>query len=131
MDGIKLLTAAEILAADDTVAEYVEVPEWKGSVRVRGLSAAERIELAKSVTDKDGKAKTEGFQIRLVSMSLCDDKGERLFTDAQVEQLSKKNGLVIDRLFAVAERLSVMAPKQVEDLAGKSGAAPTSSSPSV
>ena len=42
---MSLLSAAEILAADDLPTEDVEVSEWNGTVRVRALTGAERDKL--------------------------------------------------------------------------------------
>lgn len=132
---MKLLTAAEILAKDDSQVEDVVVPEWGGTVRLRSLSGEERDRFDKAsvrVTGK-GKAETrevviEGLKARLVAMSAVDDAGNRIFTDAQVAALGKKNAAVLDRLFVVAQRLSGLTNADVEELAGESEAAPPSSS---
>lgn len=123
---MKLLTAEEILAADDSQAEIVAVPEWGGSVRLRGLSADERISLAVSSDDP----KAPPFAVRVLGMSLCNEKGERLFPDDKLAALKAKNGAVFERLFLEAQRISKLGAKQAEQTAGKSEAAPTSSSPS-
>ena len=48
---MKELTAAEILGTEDIVEELVEVPEWKGTVRVRGLTGRERDAYEASLLD--------------------------------------------------------------------------------
>ena len=51
-----LLTREAILARDDEQSETVEVPEWDGSVRVRGLTGRERDLWEHSLTeDKPGR----------------------------------------------------------------------------
>ena len=37
-----LLSKADILGCNDIPTELVEVPEWGGSVKVRGMTAGER-----------------------------------------------------------------------------------------
>ena len=133
---MKLLTAAEILEKDDSQHEDVAVPEWGGTVRMCALSGDERDAYEKSIVRVTGKGKSEsreivmeGIRAKLVARSAVDDKGARLFTDAQVSALGKKNAAVLDRLFAVAQRLSGLSKEDVDELAGESEPVPTSSSP--
>lgn len=135
MSALKLLNADEILGKDDSQYEDVPVPEWGGTVRVRSLTADERDAFDESITKLSGNGKGQtreiimkGIRAKLVARSLIDDKGERLFTDAQVETLGKKNATVLDRLFAIAQRLSGLSKDDVEKLAGKSAPAPSASS---
>lgn len=132
---MKLLNADEILDKDDSQYEDVPVPEWGGTVRVRSMTADERDAFDESITkiSHNGKGQTreiimKGIRAKLVARSLIDDKGDRLFTDAQVETLGKKNATVLDRLFAIAQRLSGLSKDDVEKLAGKSAPAPSASS---
>lgn len=135
MNTLKFLNAAEILAKDDAHFEDVEVPEWGGTVRIRSLTADERDAFDESITKLVGSGKYQtrelvmkGIRAKLVARSLINDKGERLFTDAQVEALGKKNATVLDRLFAVAQRVSALSKEEVDKMAGKSEPAPSSSS---
>jgi hypothetical protein len=132
---VKLLNAAEILERDDSQFEDVSVPEWGGTVRVRSLTADERDAFDESITkiSNNGRGQTreiimKGIRSKLVARSLIDDKGGRLFTDAQIETLGAKNANVLDRLFATAQRLSGLSKDDVEKMAGKSAPAPSSSS---
>ena len=132
---MKLLAAADILDKDDSHYEDVEVPEWGGTVRVRSLTADERDAFDESITKLVGNGKYQtreivmkGIRAKLVARSLINDKGERLFTDAQVEALGRKNATVLDRLFSIAQRVSALSKEEVDKMAGKSEPAPSSSS---
>jgi hypothetical protein len=48
---------------------------------------------------------------------LCDEKGARLFTDAEVEQLAKKSAKVMSRVWAKAMEHNALTDKDVEELA--------------
>jgi len=107
------LTREEILQARDLAYEDVEVPEWGGTVRVRGLMAYERDELELEALEAQKKpTAVRNVRARLVARCLVNAEGKRLFTDADAEELGKKHGAVIDRLFWVAQRLSM--PQQDE-----------------
>ena len=49
------LTRDEILQAQDIQFEDVKVPEWNGTVRVRGLTGVERDALEASLIEGKGK----------------------------------------------------------------------------
>ena len=55
------------------------------------------------------------FTAKLVALAACNEKGERLFNDAQVIQLGKKSCLALDRVADVARELNGM---RAEDLRG-------------
>src|SRR4029078_219786 len=70
-----LLSADEILAVDDTRYERVPVPEWKGTVRIRSLSAEEVQEYVESI---DGPAKRNAM-VMMMMRSAVDKDGRQLF----------------------------------------------------
>lgn len=117
-----ILTADLILQADDLPRELVEVPEWGGEVYVRCLTAAERDDWESSVIslEKGGKAKTDmrNLRAKLVARTVCDEKGERLFTDSQIQQLGGKSAAALDRLYSVAARLSAITKSDEDELLG-------------
>ena len=122
-----LLTREAILARDDEQSETVEVPEWDGSVRVRGLTGRERDLWEQSLTeDKPGRRrkKKEAMRVNMDNMraglcALCivDEDGKRLFAQTDVVALGEKNAAAIDKLFDVATRLSGISEDDVDDLA--------------
>ena len=73
--GTALLSKEAILAAQDVVTELVEVPEWGGSVRVRGLTGAERDAFEGETIQRNGrdvKTNTRNLRARLVVLSACE-----------------------------------------------------------
>lgn len=86
MSDKKRLSAADILKANDLQIKEVEVPEWDGYVFIKPLSAAEALEFAEAAKEKKSNA-----AVRLVVISVVDDEGNPLFTDADIEQLKKKS----------------------------------------
>ena len=59
MSDKKILSKADILRADDIKTIEVAVPEWGGSVLLRGLTGRERDLFEESILDQTGK-KTKG-----------------------------------------------------------------------
>ena len=115
-----LLTKGQLLERRELPVEEVEVPEWQGSVRVRGLTGGEADAFMTSLLKRDGRSQfmdREHYCARLVARCLVDANGERLLTDAEAYVLSEQSAIPIQRLAAVAERLSGLQVGQVESAA--------------
>jgi hypothetical protein len=127
-----LLSKNEIFAADDRVFEDVEVPEWGGTVRVRGLNGTERdayeASMEKVVNGKPVRD-MRNFRARLVALAAVNEDGSSLFEQNEVAALAKRSGAALSRLFDVACRLSGITDEDVEALEGNSE--PANSGPST
>lgn len=132
-----LLSKADILGADDIPHEDVAVPEWGGTVRVRGLTGGQRSLIEATMIAAKGQevsVRTEAFKTlreRLVAACLVDESGKRLFSDKEVTALAEKSGKVLGRLFEIAQRLSGMDDDAVEEMAGNSDAGQSAGSDSA
>lgn len=117
-----MLDRDSILQADDLAREEVDVPEWGGRVYVRVMTGAERdsYEQACLEATKDGRADVEGLRVRLLLMTLSDDKGSTLFTAQDADVLAGKSAAAIDRCFQVALRLNGLTEEAGKDAAGNS-----------
>lgn len=113
-----LLTKAAILAAADFKTIDCEVPEWGGTVRLRGMSGAERDAWEAEVMDarEAGKLNYTNFRARLVARCLIDEQGQRLFTDSDIEALGRKSALALMRVFEAAQKLNGLSKGDVEEL---------------
>ena len=126
--ALKLLGRDAILAADDLSYEIVDVPEWGGQVRVKSMTSAERDSYENSCLVTEGKTSRYSLadvRAKLCSRSIVDEKGNRLFTDAEIHILGGKSAAALDRVFAVASRLSKLNKADIEQLAGELKNAPT------
>jgi len=118
----ELLNRETILAHKSLKSELVSVPEWGGTVRVRELTGAERdlYEAALVRMQKGGKHSLtmDNARARLVSLSVIDEKGSRIFTDADVVRLGNLSSTGLSTVFDVAARLSKITAEDMEELAG-------------
>lgn len=111
------LTAEQIIAANDMgLLGPIDVPEWGGQVFVRIMSVGdrdsyERLWLGKRDTGIDN------FRAEYLARCLCNEKGELLFTRAQVTALTAKSGAVVSRLFDQALAHNDMQESSVEEAA--------------
>lgn len=134
--AMSLLTREAILAAPDLPTESVSVPEWGGTVLVRGLTGTERDAFEAesfAARGKDVEINRVNLRARLVTRTIVDDAGKRVFTDQDIAILGSKSAAALDRVFEVSSRLSGLGARDVEDLAKNSdsglAAGSTSGSP--
>lgn len=107
------LSKAAILAAKDTkISTPVPVPEWGGDVCVKTLSGTERDAFEEAYSENKMKA----FRCRFLVLTLCDEAGERLFSDADVQTLGGKSSVVINRLFDKAWEHNAFTSQAVDAL---------------
>jgi hypothetical protein len=128
-----ILSREAILGAQDLQTQEVNVPEWGGSVIVRGMTGAERDAFEASIMDlnnKDSKINFQDMRAKLLSKCLADEKGNRLFSDADIEALSGKAASALNRLFEVAQHLCGLSKTDMDELLKNSEAAQTEDSPS-
>ena len=129
-----LLTRDAILAAPDMLTEEVPVPEWGGTVLVRGLTGTERDAFEEEMITGKGKNRDvnlSNFRARLIVKSVVDKGGKRLFTQADMVALGGKSAAAIQRVFQVAMRLSGMSEEDVEELTKNSEPGQSDSSTSA
>lgn len=123
-----VLTRDQIRLVDDRKIESVEVPEWGGSVFVRGLSGTDRdaFEMAMIESKKGQKGqRTQEVNLRnlrakLVARTAVDSENvetaKPLFELADIEWLGRKSAQALQRVYAVAQRLSGLSNEDVEEL---------------
>ena len=112
------LTKDDILQREDILTRDVEVPEWGGTVRVRGMSGVERDKFEASLiveeapaertapaqgTDGDVKTSMDNVRAKLCAWCIVDGDGARMFADADVVALGAKSAAALDRVFDVAQ----------------------------
>lgn len=123
----RILTAKDILGADDLSKERVEVPEWGGDVYIRTMTGTERDSweesiLKMNVRTVNGKSVQQTEVIRknaranLVSRVCCDESGCSLFSPDQATELGKKSSAALDRCWEVAQRLNHLSDDDIEEL---------------
>ena len=124
-----VLTRDAIRAVDARKIESVEVPEWGGSLFVRGLSGSDRdaFEMA-MIEQKKGKRQEinlRNLRAKLVVRAVVDSDdpatAKPLFSPEDVDWLGKKSAAALQRVYAVAQRLSGLSNEDVEELTEELG----------
>lgn len=133
------LTREAILAAQDLPVEDVDVPEWGGTVTVRTLTGSERSVYQEAMirVSADGRERSvvlRDADVRLAALSMIDrESGQHLFSADEVDLLGGKSARALNRVVEVAQRLSGLTARDMEELtqgfAGTPNADSSSGSP--
>ena len=117
------LSKEQILSIRDIKIEELYVPEWNDSIFIKTMTAEERDKFEESIFIRDGgKRKTDlfGLRAKMCAFVICDEKGNRLFTEKEVEALSQKNANALTRIFEKAQELAAIGENDVAELSKNS-----------
>jgi hypothetical protein len=109
-----------ILAARDLKMEPVAVPEWPdvGTVYVRAMSGRTKDAYEQWCLDckNNHGGRVQNARGMLAALTVCDQDGVLVFTDADAESLGQKSAAPLDRILDVAMRLNGMTQAEVDAL---------------
>ena len=128
-----ILGREAILQADDIVIEPVDVPEWGGTVLVKGMTGAERDRFELAMIDKPGKSSKINLidlRAKLCSLTIVNENGKLIFTPADIKELTNKSAAALQRVFEVARELSGIGDDDVKELTEGLEDSPFEGSPS-
>lgn len=120
-----MLTRDKILKCEDRKYEDVVIPEWGDTVRVAEMGAHERDEfeqflaIQNQIAKKD-KGRYPRVRAALAAATMVDEKFNTIFTMADVDELGRKSGTALDRIFDVANRLNKIFGDEKEEVKKKS-----------
>ena len=106
-----LLGRDQILGAVDLPTVDVEVPEWGGTVRVRMMTGGERDAFEAGTITRHGRKIEQNLvniRARLVALCVVDEKGQRLFSEADAAALGQKSAAALNRVFNAAQQLNAL-----------------------
>lgn len=113
----KVLSKQAILDSCDTKTKQIHIAEWGGDVIISTMSGFARDRFESSVVGKAGGMNTTNIRAKLVAACVVDEKGELLFTEADVIKLGNKSCTALDKIFAEAQKLNHLGADEIEELA--------------
>ena len=87
--------------------------EGYGDVFIRVLKARARDNYEGAIAGGD-KFNFDNFRSKLVALCFCDEKGNRIFTDAEVPLIGELPADLVNLLFTEAQELNGFTTKSVE-----------------
>lgn len=108
-EAVKMLSAEEILAADDRPEMVVEVPEWGGSVKIKALSLGQFRDVQEKAEDG-----VEQDEHKLAIAMLKEGLVEPKLSDEQAEKLYDKAIPAVTKVLTAIAELSDVDPATVK-----------------
>ena len=94
----------------------VFLADFNDFVFVRELTGTERNTFEKRMLEE---GQSYDYRCNLVALATTDVKGQRLFTDADIKELGKTSGAILDVLFTAIQRLSKLRKEDIDELEKK------------
>ena len=111
------LGRSELLAPAERMFQTVNTPV--GAVRLRSVTERERSQFEADTLDKTGKLSKRGMMTvkpRLIVMCVVDEKGEPLFTSADVARLLDMDSVTSNLISDAAQKLAGSTECDLEEL---------------
>jgi len=123
----RILSAAEIWAAKDIREEEVEVPEWGGSVRVRGLDLVQIAAVADAATKTNRRTGRDETDRKLLMLyTLIEGLVEPKLSYDDAAQLEKKSATAVTR---IVQAINALGPTEEAVNGATKSAAPQQHDP--
>lgn len=97
-------TVDQLVAFDDTKTDYVDVDEWKMSLKIRSLSKADELRLR-----KEASSRGELDEQKLEGLMLVTGILEPKFEKYHIQELQKKSQGAINKVLLAIMQLSGLA----------------------
>lgn len=113
-----VITKQSFLAKRNLPIEPVDLPDGD-RVYVRSMTAAERDSFEAGLVKGDGKSrKTDftNFRAKLVTLTMTDEKGTRVFEDTDADEVGKMQASIIQPIFEKAQKLNGLSQADVDEL---------------
>ncbi len=119
-DDDGFLTPQSILEQPTLVIEELDVPEWKGRIRLKMLSAKERDDFESSLVQvtRGGRQKlnNENFRARLVQLAAVKKDGSQMFTKHDIKALGDLPAAGLQRVFNKINEMSAFSEDDLKEL---------------
>ncbi|HDN27273.1 MAG TPA: hypothetical protein ENG03_09310 [Thioploca sp.] len=112
-----MLSKNLILDSQDIETKTIPIKEWGGDVTIAVMSGFARDKFESSIVGKNGTSNLTNIRAKMVAASVVDEKGDLMFTDADITKLSKKSSIALDRIFTEAQKLNKITDDDVDELA--------------
>jgi hypothetical protein len=113
------LSRDAILAADDIKTVPVDVPEWGGTVLIKGMTGTARDEF-EATNRRNGEQNLTNIRARFLVRCIVNETGTRIFADQDAAALGKKSSAAIDRLWDIAADMNGTSDKATGAIEGNS-----------
>lgn len=100
-----------LLNAKDIRTKAVEVPEWGGTYYVRVINGKAREAFEEALA---AEQRMKNFRMKFLILTLCDEDGGTILTEADIDALGERSSVVINRVFETAWAINGFTKEAVD-----------------
>jgi len=101
-----------LLNANDIKVQSLDIPAWGGTYYLRVISGKAREHFEESYSQE----KMKNFRLRFLVLTLCDEAGKPILSDADMDALGERSSVEINRVFDAAWKLNAFTQEAVDAL---------------
>ena len=109
-----MLNREEILAKTSLKIEAVTIEDWGGEVLVSEMSGTSRDAWEQSIREKDASGKIVSPRAKLITFTVVDEKGDRIFKDSDIEAIGKLSSSSLEKICIAAMRLNGLGADEID-----------------
>jgi hypothetical protein len=102
----------QLLNANDIKVQPLDIPAWGGTYYLRVISGKAREHFEESYSQE----KMKNFRLRFLVLTLCDEAGKPILSDADMDALGERSSVEINRVFDAAWKLNAFTQEAVDAL---------------
>jgi len=110
-----MLKREDMLSKTDLKKEAITIAEWGGDVFVAEMSGTSRDAWEQHLKERDSAGRIISPRAKLIAFTVVDEKGERIFTDADIVLIGKLSSSSLEKVCVVAMRLNGLGEEGVEE----------------
>jgi len=110
-----MLKREDILSKTKLRQEPVTVEEWGGDIIVSEMTGDARDEWEQILRKKDKSGNVVSARAKLIVFTVVDEKGVRLFTEADIPAIGKLSSEALEKICLVALRLNGLSAEAVDE----------------
>jgi hypothetical protein len=100
-----------LFGAKDIRIKSIEVPEWGGTYYVRVINGKARESFEEALA---AEQRMKNFRMKFLILTLCDEDGATILTDADIDFLGERSSVVINRVFDAAWAINGFTKEAVD-----------------
>lgn len=93
----------------------VEVEEWGGKIIISEMTGTARDNWDQWIGGKKDGELLENVRARLVVLTAVDKEGNRLFRDADIDEVGKLSAKALQKCFRAAQKINGLSDEDLED----------------
>ena len=110
------LTKDQIFNASDHQIKTLNIPEWGGDICLKTMTGFQRDKYESEILKCQKNNSFVNMRVKLAIYTVCDEDGNLLFEEKDINLLTKKSASALDKIFDEATKMNGISEEDIEEL---------------